>query len=137
MKRISFLVLFTCVAVAGMAQASLAVEVELLKPDAGGMVRLALCRGEQAYTTVKGCHERSVPAGEKVVVDFEGLEPGEYAIKAFHDLNSNGEMDFNMLGIPREPYGFSNDARATFSPPAFKDAKFIVAPGANRTRLRM
>ncbi len=51
---------------------------------------------------------------------------GEYAVKVYHDENTNDEMDTLMFGIPSEKYGFSNNARGTFGPPAFGDAKFKV-----------
>ena len=47
-----------------------------------------------------------------------------YAIAVFHDINDNGILDKNALGIPLEPYGFSRNARARFtSAPPFEDAK--------------
>ena len=50
---------------------------------------------------------------------------GQYAIKLFHDANGNGEMDSNLLGIPSEGYGFSNDA-GRFGPPTFSEAGVLV-----------
>lgn len=56
--------------------------------------------------------------------DFEDIPPGTYALAVIHDENMNGVLDTNALGIPREGYGFSNDARAWFGPPSFADASF-------------
>jgi len=55
-------------------------------------------------------------------ISFESLDPGIYAVAVFHDKNNNGLLDKNMLGIPIERYGFSNNARETFSAPSFKNA---------------
>lgn len=52
------------------------------------------------------------------------LAEGEYAISIFHDLNGNARLDLNAMGIPQEPYGFSNNAMGRFGPPKFKQAKF-------------
>jgi len=52
------------------------------------------------------------------------LPSGEYAIAVFHDQNSNEKLDKNLLGIPNEIYGFSNNARGTFGPPALKEQLF-------------
>lgn len=52
------------------------------------------------------------------------LDYGTYAISLFHDVNSNKKLDVNGLGIPIEPYGFSNNAPATFGPPSFMRASF-------------
>ena len=55
---------------------------------------------------------------------FERIPFGEYAVKAYHDENSNNELDTNFLGIPDEDYGFSNNARGLFGPADYDDAKF-------------
>jgi len=55
-------------------------------------------------------------------VTFDDLPKGEYAVAVYHDKNKNGIMDKNMLGIPTEKYGFSNNARETFSAPSFQSA---------------
>ncbi len=52
------------------------------------------------------------------------LPVGEYAIAVFHDKNANGKCDRNLLRIPTEAYGFSNNVKPRFSAPNFKDAKF-------------
>ena len=51
---------------------------------------------------------------------------GDYAIAIFHDENGNGKMDKNLLGIPVEAYGFSNNQRVTFGPPQWEAVKFTV-----------
>jgi uncharacterized protein (DUF2141 family) len=51
---------------------------------------------------------------------------GDYGIAVFHDENKNGKMDKNFLGIPQEPYGFSNNMRVTFGPPSWDKSKFAV-----------
>jgi len=56
--------------------------------------------------------------------DFEDIPPGIYALAVIHDENMNGELDTNVLGIPKEGYGFSNDAKAWFGAPSFLDASF-------------
>jgi uncharacterized protein (DUF2141 family) len=56
--------------------------------------------------------------------DFEDIPPGTYALAVIHDENMNGRLDTNLLRIPTEGYGFSNDARAWFGAPAFSAASF-------------
>ena len=62
---------------------------------------------------------------------IEDLPPGEYAVMLIHDENGNGEMERNMMGIPREPMAFSNGARIRFGPPSFEAMKFDVVAGEN------
>ena len=49
---------------------------------------------------------------------------GEYAIAGFQDLDGNGVLSGNFLGIPKEPVGFSGGAKVRFGPPKWNDAVF-------------
>ena len=55
------------------------------------------------------------------------MPQGNYAIAVYHDKNKNGKIDTNLLGIPKEDYGFSNDARGKFGPASWNDAVFKVS----------
>jgi uncharacterized protein (DUF2141 family) len=63
---------------------------------------------------------------DTVVHTFAGWPAGEYGLAAFHDENSNGEMDTNFFGMPKERYAFSNQAKGKFGPPGFDKASFQV-----------
>jgi uncharacterized protein (DUF2141 family) len=56
--------------------------------------------------------------------DFEAIPPGTYALAVIHDENSNGKLDTNLVGMPTEGYGFSNDAKARIVTPSFSAAAF-------------
>jgi len=75
--------------------------------------------------------------GQSPIVHFKDLPPGEYAAVAFQDVNGNGILDKNFLGIPKEPYGFSNGARGSVGPPKFSAAAVTLNPdGATRIVLK-
>lgn len=60
-------------------------------------------------------------------VVFKDLPPGDYSVAVYHDKNGNGKLDKNLLGIPVEDYGFSNDTRSTrLSAPSFDDTKLRI-----------
>ncbi len=59
-----------------------------------------------------------------VEITVDSLTQGYYAISAFHDENSNRKMETNWIGIPKEGVGVSNNAKGSFGPPKFNDAKF-------------
>ena len=66
------------------------------------------------------------PAGpEDFTATFE-LPDGTYAVGVFHDVDGNEALSKNFLGIPKEPFGFSNNVRGRFGPPGFKDASISV-----------
>lgn len=50
----------------------------------------------------------------------------EVALALYHDENLNRVLDKNLFGVPTEVYGFSNDARGTFSAPSFEEAEIIM-----------
>jgi uncharacterized protein (DUF2141 family) len=69
----------------------------------------------------------NITADNELQVVFRDLPPGDYAVAVYHDKNSNGKLDKNLLGIPVEDYGFSNDTRGTrLSAPSFEDTKLRV-----------
>lgn len=57
---------------------------------------------------------------------FPDMAPGSYAVSVFHDENGNGELDKNVLGMPTEDYGFSNNARGFMGPPRFEAAAITL-----------
>ncbi len=62
-------------------------------------------------------------------VKFENLPPSkDYAIAVHHDVNNNGKLDTNFLGIPKEGFCFSNNAMGSFGPPSYEDCKFELKP---------
>lgn len=117
--------------------ASLRIEVKLNKPAVGD-VMLALCPDSTSFEDELNCRFEKVKAGGALVFfDLSGLAPGNYAIRAVHDVDADGDIDVNMLGIPTEPFGFSNDAMGKMGPPTFDQAKFRIKPGANSVSFRM
>lgn len=67
---------------------------------------------------------RAKVTSSSIIISFNGLPPGTYAIAAVHDENSNEVMDRNWFGMPAENYGVSNNVSSTFAPPTFEEAKF-------------
>ena len=65
-------------------------------------------------------------AALKSAVVFSNVQPGRYATIAFHDENGNGKLDKSFLGIPTEPYGFSNNVQGFLGPPTFDDAAMAL-----------
>jgi uncharacterized protein (DUF2141 family) len=111
----------------GAAGASAAtVEVHVLKVAAGkGQIRVAVCDRERF---LKQCaYTASMPAREgENVIAVPGVPKGSWAVLAYQDENENGELDRNLIGIPKENYGFSRNAASRFGPPGFDDAAIQV-----------
>jgi uncharacterized protein (DUF2141 family) len=93
-----------------------------------GEIRIAVFDSEQAYNDKENpLYAVVIPVdGEKISWKQDSLPFGNYAIAVYHDKNVNGELDSNLLGIPKEAYGFSNNARGRFGPASWEDAHFEV-----------
>lgn len=92
---------------------------------AGGTLRAAVFDNAKSFEKKQNfIAEEIIPvtgAGE-VRLTFPDLPLGRYAVAVFHDQNDNGILDVNALGIPSEPYGFSNNPAAKWSAPKFEEA---------------
>lgn len=65
-------------------------------------------------------------AAGRVTLVLRDLTPGTYALSGYHDLDANGQLNNNMMGLPVEPYGFANNARGSFGPPSFQAASVAL-----------
>ena len=123
MKFAKFVVACMAAFIVPVYAADLTVEIKGLG-SANGKVLIAL------YDKADGWMKRGLKTGgtvaqkEGVTYEFKDLPMGEYAISIHHDENGNGKFDTNPVGMPIEPYGFSNDAMGNFGPPTFEQAKF-------------
>ena len=76
----------------------------------------------QALRNLKG-----KPANKKCIIKTDKLPFGDYALAVMHDKNKSGNMDYNVIGLPKENYGFSNNKRpGLFGPPNFKACRFVI-----------
>ncbi|KQY88078.1 MULTISPECIES: DUF2141 domain-containing protein [unclassified Brevundimonas] len=92
-----------------------------------GSVMVALYDSEAAYNGGPAVARLAVPADGPVVARFDHLPAGDYAVKAFHDVNGDGRMNANPFGIPIEPYAFSNNAVGNMGPARWAAARFPVS----------
>lgn len=108
------------------ARGSLTLVVPGLASDEGKVI-IALFDSEEGFEK-EGAFVRSAfvePENRRAVWTFGDLPFGEYAFRLFHDENGNEKLDTNWMKIPKERYGFSNDARGKFGPPSYEAAKFV------------
>ena len=94
------------------------------------------------YIRILDENENPVIVGTSTVINysaeisFDSISPGKYAIQFFHDENENQKMDFNLIGIPKEKFGSSNNVKPVLGPPKFEkmlinlneNEKIIIIP---------
>jgi uncharacterized protein (DUF2141 family) len=62
---------------------------------------------------------------------------GYYAIMMYQDINNNGKLDKNLLGLPKEPIAMSNNFKPKYKSPSFKDVKVLVDKNNNKFQLQL
>jgi uncharacterized protein (DUF2141 family) len=104
---------------------SVTVAVEDL-PSGAGTVGCALFDNPAGFPGSEGAVETQTIAADASPVScfFKNLPAGRYAVAVSHDENANGQQDTNLLGIPKEAWGVSNNARPRFRAPRFDEAAF-------------
>lgn len=120
----------TCVGTPGNGAVRLVVEA----------TQLANRSGEVAFTVYPDDKKRFLSKGAKLVrarVSATApracfwLPAGHYAIAQYHDANADHKFN-RTLFLPKEGYGFSNDAPTSIGLPEFTAARFAL-PAAGRT----
>lgn len=109
--------------------ADLTVVIQNIQQDTGN-VMLGLFSTPEDFpkTAIQGMFVTAAKrdATGRITLVMRDLAPGQYAVSAFHDIDGNGKLNTNLMGMPIEPYGFSNDAQGQFGPPAFKAAAITL-----------
>jgi len=105
-----------------------------VQKEGQGLVQLLLFKGGEGFPdqSEKAILSGSAPIENgKAVFKFGDLEDGTYAVSAFHDANGDSKMRKNLFGIPKDAFGFSNNARGQFSSPSFESASFKLLSGSH------
>ena len=92
-----------------------------------GCLRIAVFQGKDNFLVEgKELAVRKIEpiTGEEQQLRFPDLSFGTYAIAIYHDENNNGKLDKNVLGIPSEPYSFSNNPKIKWKGPTYELAQF-------------
>lgn len=118
------LLLALLAAAAPASAATLTLEVQQVAAPGELMVAIYDQAGQWLKQPLRGL--RQAAAAGTMTVQVSDLPDGDYAVSLFVDRNANGKLDSNAMGMPTEPYAFSNDAAGNFGPPSFDKAKLSV-----------
>jgi uncharacterized protein (DUF2141 family) len=78
--------------------------------------------------------DASAQQGGALRIVMKDVPEGLVGVSVVHDLNGNGRLDMNVMGMPQEPTAFSNNAVGQFGPPRFEQASFeLKSAGARLT----
>ncbi len=116
------------------AEAVLEVEVAQVRNANGGL-------GCQLFASADGFPLRGERALQSLMVPIQNgsarcrflpVQAGTYAVAILHDENGNQKLDSNLLGMPTEGYGVSNNKTYALSQPRWEESRFDLAPGETR-----
>lgn len=109
----------------GQSQYQLTIKITGIK-ELKGNIGVCLIRDPKEF--LSDCQDYTeIPVdAQQLTLKKNGVEPGMYAVTIYHDANGNGKLDTNILGIPKERYGFSNNPSSRFGPPGFKKCLFEI-----------
>lgn len=122
MRRVGWIGFFVLIASSAQA-ATLTIRAEGIS-SAQGTVYAGICDTSFDEATCP-YRDRSAAKAGSVELRLRNVKPGSYSIAVFHDTNGNGKLDRNFIGLPSEPYGFSNDVGRR-GPPNFEAARIVV-----------
>jgi uncharacterized protein (DUF2141 family) len=93
----------------------------------GGLVKVAVVNSQEAWNgkAAPVQFDGAPPHGEDASFTFKDLKPGTYAVLITHDENGNGKLDTNVMGMPLEGYGFSNNPQV-MRKPTWDEARFDI-----------
>lgn len=112
--------------------ATLVVEIRGVKAARGGILRCAVFDDAQGYPTDPDRRLMGTSSTPNAATCRFDVPPGTYAVSVGHDVNDNGVVDTNLLGIPTEGWGTSNNVQPTFRAPRFDESTLTVPAGETR-----
>ena len=130
----NILTLFLCITTLfSFAQRSeIVIKISGLRSDKGRCL-VYLYSGKAGFPTNPAKAVKSstgiILTGKSSVV-MQDIPDGEYALVVVHDENSNGLLDKNFIGMPKEGVGVSNNAKGFMGPPSYGDSKFQLKDGS-------
>ena len=101
-----------------------------------GIVMIALYEESHFLELGKEIMTFEVKANDGIIfieIPVDQLQLGQYALAAYQDANSNGKLDKNLVGVPKESYAFSGSGLSKWKQPTFHDSAFTVTEQIGKT----
>mgnify|MGYP003122936485 CR=1 FL=1 len=105
-----------------------------------GAIRILMCNGKEGWPNdpTKAVYIKSITVDQsELSLEIKDLKYGDYAIAVLHDINLNEKADKSIIGIPTEPFGFSNYPKITFGVPDFEEVSFTFNKPTKRLLIEM
>ncbi|OAV43888.1 DUF2141 domain-containing protein [Lewinella sp. 4G2] len=106
--------------------------------EATGKVHVAVFATPEDFASdasLTGTVQPFTQPSTKLALDLPAA--GTYVFAAFQDLNGNGKLDTNFLGVPTEPYGFTRTPPSKWRSPSFGEVATEIGDGAAVARIQL
>jgi len=110
--------------IGSMAQVNFKLEIAGVEKN-GGKVYVSVFNSEQSYNNRAVFKSFTLDPNATSINTLLKLPEGEYLFSIYQDSNNNGILDTNLVGIPKEKFGFTNyDGKRV--PGNFKRHKILI-----------
>lgn len=108
--------------------------------NSNGVIRVLLFQGPEGFPDQPKLAFQN--ASIKIINNsashtFKNLPEGIYAISLFHDSQNTGKLRTNPFGIPKDGYGFSNNASGIIGAPSFEKASFKLTKDVKHINIKL
>ncbi len=110
---------------APVAAADLVIKISPVEKAAGKMM-VAIYDSKDSFRKSTAQASAMPATTGKMQFTFANLTAGDYAVLVYHDINDNGDLDTNMLGLPKEPWGASLEGKVLFGAPSWRKTQFTL-----------
>jgi len=112
--------------------------IEGLKAESS-QIHVAVFDSAKGFPKPESSSSKTVVSATEGDVEFQMSLPAgqKTAIAVFQDLDGDGKLTKNTIGIPVEPFGFSNDARGVFGPPSFSSAALMISKDTDTVSIKV
>lgn len=105
-----------------------------------GKIMLSLFKDEKSFKDAKPfkttSYEKKGLANGSLVLNWQ-IEPGIYGMTLLDDENQNTEMDKNLIGMPKEGFGFSDFYLEKLKAPSFNEFKTEIKSEGNKIQIKV
>ena len=105
--------------------------------SSGGEISAGVFTGQDEFPRPPVDRVTVTPGAKTLRLTFSDLEPGEYAVGVYQDLNGNGRLDATVARNPTEPWGISNNPRPKDRSPTWDEAKFRLPPDGAKIMIEL
>lgn len=119
-------------------QGSLSIQVTNVQEPKGSMV-IALFPDAKTFDSEQPAlyNKISVTKAGPILCTFPKVNHGQWVVAVYHDLNNNGQLDKNLAGVPKEPYGFSNGIKSKWRKPKFNENAFSMDANSKKMEVKI